>query len=170
MNCLHLPSLSAPTNDRIYTYGTLLSFRRHSVLSRANSSDYSHTHFPSPSQKHLPPYHPQTLSDSFPKALNKQTSWAHETSVSAFLFLLLSCFLFSGFLVLWSLVPSRGLYECFLSTDWPWNHLQYVPRDCDSDWASASVFCRCYMSSTQSLFLLCCSFREWHTSPSAHLI
>ena len=35
--------------------------------------------------------HPQTLSDSFPKALNKQTLWAHETSVSAFL-LLLSCF------------------------------------------------------------------------------
>ena len=35
--------------------------------------------------------HPQTLSHSFPKALNKQTLWAHETSVSAFL-LLLSCF------------------------------------------------------------------------------
>ena len=41
--------------------------------------------------------HPQTLSDSFPKALNKQTSRAHETSVSAFLVLLLSLFSFLRF-------------------------------------------------------------------------
>lgn len=103
------------------------------VSPKANSSHCSLLHSPFSSRKHLARRsHPQTLSDSFPKALNKQTSRVHEASVSAFLALLFILFSFSGFLVLWSQSLSASLLSVFSSLTVPWNHLQYVPRDCDS--------------------------------------